>query len=165
LSDPQNILAGSNAYVGGWENYRLAKYLKDRVYNGINEEYKRLLKLAKVPTTMRDSNGAIMVNSANSYLFLPAFAEISSDQAVSSDWQNPELYLAEAAETSNLDNFTMPAYWPCATPDGVARKYWLRSMTSWSNSNFYAVNPDQTINYTSGSTSKPDTYIRFMFTI
>lgn len=165
LSEPQNMLASSSGYVGGWENYQLANYLQGRVYNGINEEYKRLLKLAKVPTTARDSNGTIVVNNANSYLFLPAFAEVNSEQVTSSEWQNPQPYLAEAAETSNLDNFTMPTYWPCATPDGVVRKYWLRSTTGWSASNFYAVNPDQTISYSSGSSNKPDVYVRFMFTI
>lgn len=162
LNRPQKMLENNSDAYSGWNNFALAKYLNNRIYNGISAQYKNLIKLAKVPTTHRtEANGEITVKGFDTHLFLPALKEVTSgfwDIA----WQSPEAYANEAEGT--LDNFALASYLPCKTPDGTPRKYWLRSASFYLGTGFCTVNSDGNIN-TGEYGTNAETYVRPMFTI
>ena len=146
------IMDNSSVNTGGWAKYSLNGYLNNRVYNAFPDQWKQLMKLVKVKSSIGDKS--LDISSSDCYIFIPSISEL--DATV-----NVEPYVSEGTAISH---FTSNNSRICTTLDGNAVEYWTRSPSTGWNSYVYRIS-------NSGSSqavtqlNKDDMYARIMISI
>lgn len=123
----QVIMDKASVNSGGWAKYSLNGYLNNRVYNAFPDQWKQLIKLVKVKSSIGDKS--LEVSSSDCYIFIPSISELDATM-------NTEPYVSEGTAISH---FTSNDSRICTTLDGNAVEYWTRSPSTGWNSYVYRI--------------------------
>ena len=124
--------------VGGWASSPINTWLNTRFYNGLPVQIKQLIKQVKVISSV--GNKSAEISTSNCYIYLPAVIELSDDFAY-------EPYISEeTASDKTITFFDSSSKRIRYNANNVATEYWTRSPDVNSDSYFYRVKTDGTIN-------------------
>ena len=147
----EKALGTQSTNTGGYAKCTLPTYLNSRVYNGLDIQWKQLVKNVKINSSIGDMSTEI--SSIASYIYIPSVYELDSTMS-----REPYVY-----EGSPITYMTTNATRICKTSDGVATAYWTRSPNVDYNGYYYRVEPEGTLSgyYYAYSTNG----IRIMYSI
>ena len=115
LLSQQKTLGTQSSNTGGYAQCTLPTYLNKRVYNGLDIQWKQLVKKAKINSSIGDRSTEI--SSSNNYIHIPSVYELDSTM-------NSEPYVYEG---SPITYMTTNDTRICRTEEGKAIAYWTRS--------------------------------------
>lgn len=115
LLTQKKALSGASSNTGGYANCTLPTYLNDRVYNGMNVQWRQLIKQVKINSSVGDQSTDI--SSSDNYLYIPSVYELDSSR-------NTEPYVYEGTPISYLTTNSTRVR---KHVDGTADSYWTRS--------------------------------------
>ena len=115
LLTQQKALGTQSTNTGGYTKCTLPNYLNERVYNGLDIQWKQLVKKVKINSSIGDRSTEVA--SSDNYIHIPSVYELDSSMTM-----EPYVY-----EGSPITYMTTNDTRACKTPDGVATAYWTRS--------------------------------------
>ena len=115
LLSQQKTLGTQSSNTGGYAQCTLPTYLNERVYNGLDIQWKQLVKKVKINSSIGDRSTEI--SSSSNYIHIPSVYELDSTM-------NSEPYVYEG---SPITYMTTNDTRICRTEEGKAIAYWTRS--------------------------------------
>lgn len=128
LSQTRMLGAGSSN-SGGYANMTIRSWLNTRLYNALSVEWKQLIKLAKIASSV--GNQSTEVTTSDNYFYLPSVYELSPEGDM-----EQEPYTNEG---THIEFFTNASSRIRKSSDGKAQSYWTRSPNVSYNGYFFRV--------------------------
>ena len=128
LSQTRMLGAGSSN-SGGYANMTIRSWLNTRLYNALSVEWKQLIKLAKIASSV--GNQSTEVTTSDNYFYLPSVYELSPEGDM-----EQEPYTNEG---THIEFFTNASSRIRKSSDGKAQSYWTRSPNASYNGYFFRV--------------------------
>lgn len=128
LSQTRMLGAGSSN-SGGYANMTIRSWLNTRLYNALSVEWKQLIKLAKIASSV--GNQLTEVTTSDNYFYLPSVYELSPEGDM-----EQEPYTNEG---THIEFFTNASSRIRKSSDGKAQSYWTRSPNASYNGYFFRV--------------------------
>ena len=152
LSQPNIMDSSASINTGGWAKYSLNRYLNNRLYSALENQWKQLIKQVKIKSSAGDKSVDI-VNS-DCYIFVPSITEISSSVT-------GEPY---SSEGTLISHFSSNQSRICSTPDGTAVQYWTRSPNAAYNNYVHRIN-ESGVPQSVTQLNTTNIYVRIMFSM
>ena len=152
-----NIGVWSN--IGGWKDQTIRNYLENKVYAGINSQYKDLVKLTKVRSGTWNApefnQSLVTITETNDHIFIPAKIELESS------YNDNEITAGESVLFDQFDGNDKRIGYTAAE---VPSPYWTRTLQQNGDWGFQYVKADGGI-YTYGESPSTERNLRYMITI
>lgn len=149
--DEKVAINDTNSNVGGWASTSLQKFLNNRFMKAIPQQWRQLIKQAKVPSSAGNRSNEII--NSNSYIAVPAAIELTSnDYQIARDPYTNEGGVLESPTisymTSNADRIRKMS-------NGTAVDYYTRSPhAEYSNYYWYINESGEFASYYSSTTAR-----------
>jgi len=127
LLNQKKTLSGSSTNTGGYAKCTLPAYLNTRVLDGLDIQWKQLVKKVKINSSVGDKSTEI--SSSDNYFHIPSIYEVEPQM-------NTEPYVYEG---SSIQYLTTNQSRICRTSDGNAMSYWTRSPNYQYNGYYFRV--------------------------
>lgn len=127
LLNQKKTLSGSSTNTGGYAKCTLPAYLNTRVLDGLDIQWKQLVKKVKINSSVGDKSTE--VSSSDNYFHIPSVYEVEPQM-------NTEPYVYEG---SSIQYLTTNESRICRTSDGNATSYWTRSPNYQYNGYYFRV--------------------------
>lgn len=150
LDNPKMLINGYGNTPGWGGAEEVSEYLNHRLYDGINELWKPLIKNTDVPYQNYNS-GVLSVSGVYNHIFLPSAKELYFNSNANDVSHTFDIF-ASNGDRANTTASNIEIY----------RSYWTRSINPNGNNYFYYVNVDGTVQ---SSWPNNQYYLRIMFTI
>ena len=143
--------------MGGWKDQTIRDFLEKKVYAGVNNQYKDLIKLTKVKSGTWNapeySQSIVEIVETNDHIFIPAKIELGFDD-------NNQITKGESVK---FDQFTTNETRIGLTESNAPSPYWTRTMGN-NNWGFQYIKLEGDI-YTYGDAPSESKNLRYMITI
>lgn len=133
LLDQKKSLGRSSTNLGGYANCTLPTYLNERVYSGLDVQWKQLIKKVKISSSAGGQTTDI--TTSDNYFYIPSVYELDSSMS-------SEPYVYEGSPITYLSTSDSRI---CKYTNGKADSYWTRSPNYSYSEYFYRVENNGTL--------------------
>ena len=144
LLDKTHKMNSTDTNNGGWRDSWMRRWINNRVYNGLPDQWKLLVQQVSVMSSAGNKSYDIL--TAEDYIWIPSCKEVGN-QTTTSPYSNESdgtinYFTTDASRVKKLDN-----------GNGAANYWWLRSPIIGYTTTFYIVSAAGTVNSNFSSAS------------
>lgn len=130
LLDKTHQMNGSNVNAGGWRDSYMRRWLNNRVYNGLPDQWRLLIQKVQVMSSAGNMSQSIV--TSEDYIWIPSCKEVGFNI-------NTVPYSDESEGTINYFTNDPSRIKHLGGSQGAANYWWLRSPYIGNTTNFYFV--------------------------